>query len=99
MNYQVEILKEAQEDLVQLDYNMTRLEYEEKKLHTDYVGVMQERLDWCVETERYEMAARLRDLIKYETTDDKKYKQQYYLELTKKYAPEFYEVIKHKYSE
>ena len=90
MNYQVEILKEVQEDLVQLDYNMTQ---------NAYVEVLQERLDWCVETERYEMAARLRDLIKYETTDDEKYKQQYYLNLTKKYAPEFYEVIKHKYSE
>lgn len=90
MNYQVEILKEAQEALVQLDYSMTQ---------NVYVEVLQERLDWCVETERYEMAARLRDLIKYETTDDEKYKQQYYLNLTKKYAPEFYEVIKHKYSE
>jgi thymidylate synthase len=36
----------------------------------DYVAVMQERLDWCVQTERYEMAARLRDLIEYETTGD-----------------------------
>lgn len=60
---------------------------------------MQERLDWCVDTERYEMAARLRDLIEYETTDDEKYKQQYYLNLAKKYAPDFYEVIKHKYGE
>lgn len=62
-----------------------------------YVNLMQNRLDWCVETERYEMAARLRDLIKYETTDDKQYKDQYFLELCKKYSPDFYEAIKHKY--
>jgi hypothetical protein len=46
------------------------------------------------------MAARLRDLIIYETTDDEKYKHQYYLELLKKYAPEtpeFYERMKEKY--
>jgi len=63
----------------------------------DYVNVMQERLDWCVETERYEMAARLRDLIEYETTEDKSIKDKYYLQLVNKYAPDFYEVIKHKY--
>ena len=63
----------------------------------DYVQVMQERLDWCVETERYEMAARLRDLIEYETTEDENIKTQYYLNLAKKYAPDFYESIKHKY--
>ena len=28
---------------------------------SDLVDVMQERLEWCVETERYEMAAKLRD--------------------------------------
>jgi len=68
---------------------------------SDLVDVMQERLEWCVETERYEMAARLRDLIKYETTDDEEYKHQYYLELLKKYAPEtpeFYERMKEKYN-
>ena len=67
---------------------------------SDLVDVMQERLEWCVETERYEMAARLRDLIIYETTDDEKYKHQYYLELLKKYTPEtpeFYERMKEKY--
>jgi len=67
----------------------------------DLVDVMQERLDWCVETERYEMAARLRDLIKYETTEDEEYKHQYYLELLKRYAPEcpeYYEKMKEKYS-
>jgi hypothetical protein len=47
------------------------------------------------------MAARLRDLIKYETTDDEEYKHQYYLKLLKKYAPEtpeFYERMKEKYN-
>jgi hypothetical protein len=66
-----------------------------------YIEVMQERLDWCVETERYEMAAKLRDLIIYETTDDKEFKYQYYLNLLRKYAPEtpkFYEVMKKKYN-
>jgi hypothetical protein len=68
---------------------------------SDLVDVMQERLEWCVETERYEMAAKLRDLIKYETTDDEEYKHQYYLELLKKYAPEtpeFYKRMKEKYN-
>ena len=63
----------------------------------DYIEVMQGRLDWCVETERYEMAARLRDLIEYETTDDESIKTKYYLNLLKKYEPDFYEVVKHKY--
>ena len=68
---------------------------------SDLVDVMQERLEWCVETERYEMAAKLRDLIKYETIEDEKYKHQYHLKLLKKYAPEtpeFYERIKEKYN-
>ena len=43
------------------------------------------------------MAARLRDLIEYETTEDKTIKDKYYLQLAKKYAPDFYEVIKYKY--
>ena len=67
-----------------------------------YIEVMKERLDWCVQTERYEMAARLRDLIIYETTDDEKFKQKYHLELIKKYAsdiPGYYETIKKKYYE
>lgn len=67
----------------------------------DYIEVMQERLDWCVQTERYEMAARLRDLIIYETTDDEKFKQKYYLKLLKKYNPEYpehIETIKKKYN-
>jgi hypothetical protein len=62
------------------------------------VDVMKNRLEWCVETERYETAARLRDLITYETTDDEEFKQQYYFELVKKYAPEFYEVLVNKKS-
>ena len=68
---------------------------------SDLVDVMQERLEWCVETERYEMAAKLRDLIKYETTEDEEYKHRYYLELLKKYAPEtpeFYKRMKEKYN-
>jgi len=68
---------------------------------SDLVDVMQERLEWCVETERYEMAAKLRDLIKYETTEDEEYKHRYYLELLKKYAPEtpeFYQRMKEKYN-
>jgi len=46
------------------------------------------------------MAARLRDLVKYETTDNEEYKRQYYLELLRRYAPEtpeFYERMKEKY--
>lgn len=68
----------------------------------EFINIMQDRLDWCVEIERYEMAARLRDLIKYETTEDEEYKRQYYLELLKRYAPEhpeFYEKLKQKYHE
>ena len=71
-------------------------------LQSDLVDIMQDRLEWCVETERYEMAARLRDLIIYETTDDEKFKQKYHLELIKKYAsdiPGYYETIKKKYYE
>jgi hypothetical protein len=66
-----------------------------------YIEVMQDRLDWCVEKERYEMAAKLRDLIIYESTDDEKFKQKYHLELLKKYAsdiPGYYETIKKKYN-
>jgi hypothetical protein len=62
--------------------------------------MMQSRLDWCVETERYEIAAKLRDLVEYETTDDEEYKHRYYLELLKKYAPEepeYYQKMKEKY--
>ena len=66
----------------------------------DLIKIMQDRLEDCVVRERYEMAARLRDLIKYETTEDEEYKHQYYLELLKKYAsdcPEYYEKMKKKY--
>lgn len=68
---------------------------------SSYIEMMQSRLDWCVGTERYEMAAKLRDLVKYETTDDEEYKHQYYLELLKKYAPEepeYYQKMKEKYN-
>ena len=64
---------------------------------SDYVEEMRSRLDWCVDTERYEMAARLRDLIEYETTDKEDTKNKYYMQLAKKYSPEFYEAVKHKY--
>lgn len=77
------------------------LQQEIEKIDSAFIALMQTRLNWCVETERYETAARLRDLIKYETTDDEQYKKQYYLELLKKYAtdcPEFYEKMKKKYS-
>ena len=73
------------------------LEQTDKQLHNAYVDIMQERLNWCVETERYEMAARLRDLIEYETTQDENVKTQYFLNLAKKYSPDFYESVKHKY--
>ena len=66
-----------------------------------YIEVMKERLDGCVQNERYEMAAKLRDLIIYETTDDEKFKQQYHLELLKRYAPEYseyYKKMKEKYN-
>jgi hypothetical protein len=66
-------------------------------INQEYVEIMEERLNWCVKTERYEMAARLRDLIEYETTDDENIKTQYFLNLAKKYSPDFYESIKHKY--
>jgi hypothetical protein len=77
------------------------LQEEFDNTHSAYVQLMQNRLNWCVKTEKYEMAARLRDLVKYETIDDKEYKHQYYLELLKKYAPEtpeFYEQMKEKYN-
>ena len=43
------------------------------------------------------MAVRLRDLIEYETTEDENVKNKYYMNLLKKYAPDFYEAVKHKY--
>ena len=66
-------------------------------LHSEYVEELQRRLDWCVDTERYEMAARWRDLIENETTENEQIKNKYYMQLLKKYAPEFYESVKHKY--
>ena len=65
--------------------------------HSEYVEELQRRLDWCVDTERYEIAARLRDLIEYETTENEQIKNKYYMQLLKKYEPEFYEAVKHKY--
>ena len=74
------------------------LQQEIEKIDSAFIALMQTRLNWCVETERYETAARLRDLITYETTDDDEFKQQYYFELVKKYEPEFYEVLVNKKS-
>jgi len=77
------------------------LEQELSDTHLAYISLMQNRLNWCVKTERYEMAAKLRDLIKYETTDDTEFKHQYYLNLLRKYAPEtpeFYKRMKQKYN-
>jgi catalase (peroxidase I) len=77
--------------------HLYELQQELNDTHSSYVNLMQNRLNYCVETERYEMVARLRNLIKYETTEDEEYKNQYYLELLKSYAPEhpeFYEKIK-----
>lgn len=65
--------------------------------HSEYVEELQRRLDWCVDTERYEIAARLRDQIEYETTEGEELKNQYYMKLAKQYSPEFYEAVKHKY--
>ena len=73
------------------------LQHESDDVHSAFVELMQNRLNWCVEAERYEMAARLRDLIEYETTEDENTKNKYYLQLLNKYAPDFYEVVKHKY--
>ena len=72
------------------------LQQEIEKIDSAFIALMQTRLNWCVVTECYETAARLRDLITYETTDDEEFKQQYYFELVKKYAPEFYEVLVNK---
>ncbi len=44
----------------------------------EYIEYLQGKLDDCVEREWYEMAARLRDLLEYEITDNKEYKNQYY---------------------
>jgi hypothetical protein len=52
-----------------------------------YLQDAQEQLDWCVETERYELAARIRDRIRYTTTDDKEWKEQYINQLKQKYTP------------
>ncbi len=75
-------------------------EQELNNIHLMYVDVLEDRLNYFVEREEYETAARFRDLIKFETTEDEEYKHQYYLELIKRYAPEcpeFYERMKRKY--
>lgn len=54
---------------------------------SELVKALQEKLDWCVEYERYEMAARFRDLIKYETVDDPEWKKEYMNKLMEKYCP------------
>jgi hypothetical protein len=61
-----------------------------------YIEMIKDRLQWCIDTERYEMAARLRDQIRLHSTregEDEEWKQQYYLSLAKKYAPEFCELF------
>ena len=73
------------------------LQQELDNTHSAFIELIQNRLNWSVETERYEVAARLRDLIEYETTEDENTKNKYYLQLLNKYAPDFYEVVKHKY--
>ena len=55
------------------------LQQELDNTHSAFIELMQNRLNWSVETERYEMAARLRDLIEYETTEDENTKNKYYL--------------------
>ena len=73
------------------------LQQELDNTHSAFIELIQNRLNWSVETERYEMAARLRDLIEYETTEDENTKNKYYLQLLNKYTPDFYEIVKHKY--
>ena len=69
----------------------------------EYIDSMQERLDWCVDTERYELAASFRDHIKALTThkDDNEFQRQYFLRLIEKYHPdqfeEWKEIFKNKY--
>jgi protein-arginine kinase activator protein McsA len=53
-----------------------------------YIQDSQERLEWCVETERYELAARIRDRIIYDTTDNEEWKKQYMAKLKQKYTNE-----------
>lgn len=55
------------------------LQQELDNIHSAFIELMQNRLNWSVEIERYEMAARLRDLIEYETTEDENTKNKYYL--------------------
>ena len=70
----------------------------------EYIDSMQERLDWCVNTERYELASSFRDYIKALTThkDDNEFQRQYFLRLIEKYHPdqfeEWKEIFKNKYN-
>lgn len=61
-----------------------------------YKQTLQTQLNWCVEKEYYEMAARLRDIIASEETDDEK--QDNPNSLLEKYSPIFYEVLELKYT-
>lgn len=76
---------------------MRNTKLEDKQLHADFVDVMRNRMNWAADVENYEMAARLRDLIEYETSEDPVVKTRHYLKLLQKYSPEFYEAVKHKY--
>jgi hypothetical protein len=69
-------------------------------INVEYVEILEERLAWAVNAERYELASGLRDQIRLHSTkegEDEDWKNQYYAKLFKKYSPEFYESIKHKY--
>jgi len=69
---------------------------------SDYIQLMQNRLNHCVETEQYEMAAGFRDLIESKRNPDSLKSQQHHLELLKRYAPdhtEFYQTVKKSYEE
>jgi len=67
-----------------------------KDLKEQYVEVLTDRMNWCANTERYELAAGYRDAIKNQTTDDEEWKEQYYYKLCKKYSPEFLHLFKPK---
>ena len=69
-------------------------------INIEYVEMLEERLARAVNIESYELAAGLRDQIRLHSTkdgEDEEWKNQHYAKLFKKYAPEFYESIKHKY--
>ena len=67
---------------------------------SNYIQLMQNRLNHCVEIEQYEIAARFRDLIESKRNPDSLKSQQHHLELLKRYAPdytEFYQTVKESY--